>query len=214
MALTGFDPTIVNTSVSGVVSAYNNLCTALNTEMQSKFFEGMADKWACKYAQDFFSNAKTKIDALINAANITFQSIVDSMNSAGSAWANDTGASFSPMSFTTNASTIDSSCIQENIAGVRGIDLQSADSTATSSLGTVVSNSDSALSEAKSAVASCGFIGGSQQQNLTTSLNTIQTNIHSVMDDLSTSFKADISQTVTQYGDTEGKVSSAFSGSN
>lgn len=212
MALTGFDPTVVGSSISGVVSAYNNLYAAINTEMQSKFFQGMSDKWACQYAQDFFAQAKTAIDALIKASNTTFESVVSSMNSAGQKWAAETGTTFTPTTFSTNASTIDSSCILENIGGVRGIDLQSADSTAQTSLSSILNNADTALSEAKNAVASCGFIGGSQQANITASLETIRNNAHSSIDALSNDMKTAISQTVTQYGDTEGKVSAAFAG--
>ena len=66
--LTGFNPGVVQTSISGVKSAYNNLIEQIGTRMQNEFINGMAEMWACDEAVDFFNNVvKDNIDRLIPA---------------------------------------------------------------------------------------------------------------------------------------------------
>ena len=55
MALTGFDPSVVNSSINAVKSSYDSLIRALGDDMQNQFIGGMADKWACNQAQTFFN---------------------------------------------------------------------------------------------------------------------------------------------------------------
>ena len=172
----------------------------------------MADKWACEYAQDFFDGVKTLVSSVIGEANTIFSSVVNAMNKAGSAWQTETGSEFNTVAFSPSSPTLDASCIQENIAGVKGIDLQTAETTANTSLGSIESNVDSALSEAVTAVSSSGFIGESQQENLSASLEEIRTNVHSAIEELTSLFKTSITQTVASYGDTAGKVATAFAG--
>lgn len=211
MALTGFDPEIVSRSINAVKSAYDELIKALGDDMQREFVGGMSDKWACKNAQEFFRDAfKPAIDGLIDTSNKIFQSVADSMNDAGRAWATQTNTSYSPVSFSTIPKKIDISIIQENIGGVRGIDLANANTVA-SKLSTISSSASSALSRAQQAVQDCGFLGGSQASNLIASLNTIKSKIDKATEDISTESKNAISKTVQTYSDTEGKVSQAFS---
>lgn len=95
--------------------------------MQNQFVGGMADKWACRNAQSFFNDAfKPSVDSLISSSNQIFESIVSAMNAAGQAWAEQTDANYSPVSFSAINKTMDTSVIQENIGGVRGIDLDTA----------------------------------------------------------------------------------------
>ena len=54
MAMTGFNPDEVNSSINSVKSAYEALIRALGDDMQNQFVGGMADKWACRNAQSFF----------------------------------------------------------------------------------------------------------------------------------------------------------------
>ena len=83
MALTGFNPDEVTSSINSVKQAYEELIKALGDDMQREFVGGMADKWACKQAQDFFGSAfKPAIDSLISSSNTIFQSVADAMNSA------------------------------------------------------------------------------------------------------------------------------------
>lgn len=211
--MTGYDPSVVNESINGVAAAYTSLYDAINTKMQTAFFQGMADKWACTQAQKFFQSVKEVMDQIINKSNTIFQSVVDSMNSAGNAWAQQTESEYTPVSIETQASTLDAGCIQENINGVRGIDVHSASSTANSALNASSEAAISALNSAVSAVASSGFVGGQQQANLTESLNTIKSNINSALSDIVGELNNAVSETVAQYGDTEGRVSQAFAGS-
>ena len=64
MAMTGFNPDEVNSSINSVKSAYEALIRALGDDMQNQFVGGMADKWACRNAQSFFNDAfKPSVDS-------------------------------------------------------------------------------------------------------------------------------------------------------
>ena len=152
MALTGFNPDVVNSSINSVKAAYENLIHALGDDMQNRFVNGMADKWACNQAQTFFNNSfKPAIDNLIMSSNSIFESVVASMNSAGQAWAMQTDSSYSPQSFSAITKTMDTSVIRENIGGVRGIDLSSA-TTVANQLTSIADSAKSALTSAQQAV--------------------------------------------------------------
>ena len=70
MALSGFNPDEVNSSISSVKSAYESLTAAIISRMQNEFVNGMADKWACNNAQSFFNDQfKPVVDSLINDSN-------------------------------------------------------------------------------------------------------------------------------------------------
>ena len=209
-SMTGFDPEIVSQSIGKVISAYEELIGVLGDKMQSDFVGGMQDKWACTQAQKFFTNSfKPAIDSIITSSNSTFESVVASMNSAGQAWAARTESSYSPVSFTPTAKTIDAGVILENIGGVRGIDKANAENVANKLPG-LASDAESALSNAQSAVQNSGFIGGSQQANLVESLGQIKTKIDEVVTNVTTETKTAIQSTIEAYGDTEGKISEAF----
>ena len=210
MAMTGFDPEVVNQAIANVKNAYESLINVLGDKMQNEFVGGMQDKWACNQAQKFFSEAfKPAIDSIIQSSNSTFESVVSSMNSAGQSWANQTESSYSPQSFSPISKTIDSSVIMENIGGVRGIDKEAAQSVA-SKLPTLASLASEALTNAQTAVQNSGFIGGSQQANLVNSLGQIKTKINEIVSNITNETKNAIAQTVETYGDLEGKVSEAF----
>ena len=212
MALTGFDPEVVSTSINKVISAYNELLTQIGDKMQSDFVDGMADKWACKQAQTFFTSAfKPTVDELIRGVNETFQSVVDAMNSAASAWAQSTDSTYSPVSFSVRQITMNTDGIMENINGVRGIDFQLS-SSVSAKLPIINSNAKEALNKAKSAVQGCGFIGGNQEAYLLQSLETIKTNIDNATTTITDQSKKAIDDTLSSYTDVEGKISEAFSG--
>ena len=212
MALTGFDPEVVSTSINKVISAYNELLTQIGDKMQSDFVDGMADKWACKQAQTFFTSAfKPTVDELIRGVNETFKSVVDAMNSAASAWAQSTDSTYSPVSFSVRQITMNTDGIMENINGVRGIDFQLS-SSVSAKLPIINSNAKEALNKAKSAVQGCGFIGGNQEAYLLQSLETIKTNIDNATTTITDQSKKAIDDTLSSYTDVEGKISEAFSG--
>ena len=212
MALTGFDPQLVSSSINKVINAYNELINQIGDKMQSDFVNGMADKWACKQAQTFFNSGfKPTVDELIRGTNVTFGSVVDAMNSAATAWAQSTDSSYSPVSFSVRNVTMNTDNIMENINGVRGIDFQLA-SSVSAKLPVINSNAKEALNSAKTAVQGCGFIGGNQEEYLLQSLESIKTNIDNATTTITDQSKKAIDDTLATYTDVEGKVSQAFQG--
>lgn len=210
MALTGFDPDLVNGSINAVKRAYENLIKALGDDMQNQFIGGMSDKWACNQAQKFFNEAfKPAIDSLINNSNQIFESVVNAMNSAGQAWAQQTESSYSPQQFSMISKSMDTSSVMENIGGVRGIDFAAA-STVASKLPTIAESAKQALTSAQQAVQNCGFIGGNQASNLINSLGIIKNKIDQATQEITSQTKSAIDSTIETYTDTEGKVSEAF----
>ena len=213
MALTGFNPQQVSNSINGVITAYNKLMNEIGSNMQTKFVNGMQDKWACSQAQTFFTqDFKPVVDSLILGADETFESVVDSMNSAAQSWAQSTNyTQYNNVVFERRNIKMSVDCIQENINSVRGIDLVDA-KTVANELPKISSAAKEALSDAVTAVSNCGFIGGDQQSYLTSSLNTIKTNIDRATETITTQVKTAIENTVSTYSDVEGKVSQAFNG--
>lgn len=211
MALTGFDPSVVSTSINGVITAYNGLVNAFGTQMQTKIVDGMSDKWACNQAIDAFTEVKSEVDRLMENIDRVFESIVASMNSAARSWATSTRSDYSDVSLNPYNQKLNIGNIMENIGGVRGIDLQNSNSVI-AYLTTITQNSDENLDSAKKAVAASGFVGGDMQSQIDSSLATIRNNIHNAVDSIDTSLKSYMEQTVAEYGDLEGKVSQAFAG--
>lgn len=210
MALTGFDPAVVQQSINGIKNAYTALMQALGSDMQTNFVNGMATSWACTESQKFFNEAlKPAVDGLITSSDTVFVSVVEAMNSAAQGWASRTQTEYSPVTFTPQNYRIDVSGIQENIGGVRGIDAASAN-TAAAKLPTIASSASAALSSAKTAVANCGFLGGDQAANLQASLATIESKINEATTELTGQVKTAIDTSVTNYGDLAGQVAAAF----
>ena len=203
MALTGFDPDLVNRSINAVTDAYSNLIKALGDDMQTKFIGGMSDKWACKEAQTFFNSSfKPAIDSLIVGSNRTFQSVADTMNAAANEWARLTGAAYTPKQFTVTEKSMYTSSI-----------LVAAKEVATQ-LPQIAESAKSALTAAQQAVQNCGFVGGNQEANLIQSLTQIKTNIDNATQEISTQTKEAINQTADAYQTIEGEISRAFAGQN
>lgn len=210
MAMTGFDPALVSGSIIKVKDAYNDLVAALGTEMQINFVDPMTNYWACPDAQTFFvRNFKPAIDDLLQQSHVIFESVVNSMNSAGQAWARQTGATWSIKSFGGALKTIDVSNIKENINGVRGVDEEQANSTA-ERLNTIASNAEAALTKASLAVQNCGFIGRDQEQRLLNSLGTIKNKVNDSSAKLTSATKTAINDTVSAYGTLAVNVEQAF----
>ncbi len=210
--LKGFNPTEVTTSINAIQKAYNNLYAAIGTKMQNEFINGMQDKWACNDAQTFFSKVKTSMDQIITNSNITFQSVADAMNSGARNWANQTGSSWSNVSFSVNDTKMNVSNIQENINGIRGVDPEAT--TVANKLPLIANEAENALTEARNAVNNCGFIGGNSATNLQSSLTTIKNNINEIFSTLSNDCKTAITNTADNYTNLETSVAAAFAGKN
>ncbi len=210
--MTGFDPALVSNSINSVNNSYNELMRALVNDTQNKFVNPMAMYWACNSAQKFFNDAfLSAMTELTNGVNVTFESVVTTMNEAANAWAQQTETSYSPISFSANPSKIDVSGVQENINGIRGVDKANATSTV-AVLSTIEASVDSALDSAKQAVANCGFVGDAQAESLISSLEKIRTNISTATKELTSAVNSAIENTVSAYGDLAGKISEAFTG--
>lgn len=210
MAMTGFNPEIVNASIKNVQSAYEELMSVLGDQMQRDFVDGMQDKWACKEAQEFFTNSfKPTIESIIKSSTATFESVVTSMGSAGRAWAEDTKTSYNPPAFSADNKQIDASVIQENVGGIRGIDKDSAATVAAKLPGLATSAKD-ALDNAKKAVQNSGFVGGTQEESLINSLEQIKTKITNVVDEVTEKIEEVIENTISEYGDTGTRIAEAF----
>ena len=210
MAMTGFNPDQVTSSMNNVEKAYSDLIKALGTDVQSNFINAMANAWACNQAQSFFTdNFKPAIDELLNSAFNTFKSVIESMNSAASGWAQQTESSWSTKSFGGELRKVDVSSIKENLNGVRGVDESQANNIA-SKLASIAQAAISALSAAQSAVNNCGFVGRDQAQTLISSLGTIKTNISNATEQLTNATKTAVNNTVEAYGTLATNVESAF----
>lgn len=211
MALTGFDPAVVYAAISKVQQSYNELTEAIDRHTKT-FVEGMSTRWACNYAQSFFNDSFAPIVKELYRTNTAiYESVVNSMNSAGQAWANNTNSAYNQSSFSAMPDTVDVSMIQENINGVRGIDLQEASNVA-GKLSLLAEDAMKALGGARSAVNESGFFEGNMQSELCGSLDRIQKNISDALNRIINDTKTAIDKTVETYKTTEGEVSRAFAG--
>ena len=210
MALTGFDPDLVSSSIKAVQAAREELIIAIADEMQNKFVNGMQDKWACNQAIKFFESFKNTMDSLILQSINTFESVIQSMDSAAKAWAMQTDSVWPGVQFPIIDKKIDVSMIKENIAGVRGVDPEAK--AVSSNLTTIATSANIALSNAQSAVQTCGFIGGGSAEQLISSLGKIKTSIDEAVTQISEACKAAIESTTQEYTNLEVKVSDAFAG--
>ena len=213
MNLSGFDPSQVSNSITAVNSAYNGLIQALKVRTQNEFVNEMASRWACPQAIEFFANSfKPAIDQLIANVNICFSSVVSAMNGSAQVWASKTGASYGGVAFQEISGGIDVSNIRENINGVRGIDVASSNPVV-AKLNAISSDCTNALNRAKAAVNESGFVGGTQAQNLIDSLNLISNKVSTAISTLSQQTVQAINNTINEYADAAGQVTSAFNSS-
>lgn len=209
---TGFNPSAVENSIRGVISSYNELISLLGNDVQNKVINEMQSVWACKEAQNFFEAFAENVNALIKNANDSFEFVVTSMNEAGYEWAVSTGdaSSFRRVSFSPSSTTVSAAGIQENIGGVRGINVGMATSIANLLPG-IASSVGSAVDQARNSVSNCGFIGSSMESSLQSTLDRVKSSIRENIEVLTDDCKQKINSTVSSYGDLQGKVSSSFS---
>lgn len=216
MALTGFNPEAVNSSVTAVNTAYNELMNTLYTGVQKNFVEAMADKWAAPQAVNAMAEIVNVMNGLCysggDSINTIFESVVSSMNSAATAWADQTGAGYNAVAYNEFGQRFDSGSIQEKGPNnVIGIDLEAAQQVA-ATLPAVADSVVSALNSAKNAVSASGFIGADQQQALDSSLEEIKGNVSTAFNTIAETAKKAIDSTVAEYGNTGGRVAQAFAG--
>lgn len=213
MSLTsGFNQNDIHSALTSLEGAYDSLHSAVNTYVQKGFVEGMSTCWACPLAKRFFGeHFKPAFDELIKKINTNFTAINSGINSAGTYWATMNESSYTPKSLTVNTNMIGIDSIVDSIEGTQGIDKDLATSNL-SKLTNFKTAADNALDAAIKAVANSGFLGGDQQSSLTNLLTTNKNIISEIVADLTAEAEKAINETVSSYGDTEGKISSAFNG--
>ncbi|HIS38946.1 MAG TPA: hypothetical protein IAB45_05495 [Candidatus Onthousia faecavium] len=211
MAMTGFNPELVNSTINRVSQSYENLNNVLVDSMQNKIINGLSDKWACNVAVEFFNNFTQVYNQFLNETDNTFDSIYNSISSAGQAWANSTETSYVPPRFSTFHKKVNSSCIQENIGGVRGIDREQANSVA-AILPVLASSASTICASLEAAVQNSGFLGDGQEESLVAKIKSISSNLNKIVEDVNTQFRSAVDNTVSAYGDLAGEVSRAFAG--
>ena len=207
-----FNSEQVKASIEGIIKAYNNLHYELNDNIQHGFIDKMADLWACGDSQQFFTAMKEDVDLIISKINLTFESIVNSMNSAATVWAEASNVNYDKVVFNLLPSTINISKILPSFPdGSVGI-TQNAPTEANSALDLIKTGVSNALVEAKGAVENCGFSGGMQSENLQGSLNEIEKSINNIMERLTVNLSKYIASTAEKIGYVASSSSSAFSG--
>ena len=77
MAMTGFNPELVNSTINRVSQSYENLNNVLVDSMQNKIINGLSDKWACNVAVEFFNNFTQVYNQFLNETDNTFDSILN-----------------------------------------------------------------------------------------------------------------------------------------
>ena len=204
MAMTGYNPQEVATSINNAITAYKAYNSAMNTGMQIQFVKPMENIWACEQAQRVFEIYKGSMDELYNEFNKFFASLVSTMNEGGRDWAQSTESSYNNINYDVIPNAADVSGIKLDIAGVKGIDLAQANQTATC-LPRLAQEATTALNNLSTAVNTCGFIGSNQQETLTASINEIRTKTQEWVSDLNRLFRENVNNTVENYGDTAQK---------
>lgn len=211
MAMTsGFNPVQVNSSISAVMTAHAGLMSCLATKMQTNFVNEMGREWACNKAIDFFAGFKTAEDGLIQKADSTFQSVVDTMNQAAQNWAAGTDTTYVKKPFRNFSKRITvEGVIKENINNERGIDEPAAKATV-NKLAPLALQADINLQKAVSAVQNCGFLDSTEATNLVASLGEIKEKIKESFDEINGKVKDGIDATLTEYGSIESTNAETF----
>ncbi|MBQ9011194.1 MAG: hypothetical protein IJ093_00910 [Bacilli bacterium] len=209
----GFNPDVVNAAITKINEAYTAIATAIGSETQNQFVQYVSENWAAPQAQKYFAKVDEAFNSLKASIDTIFQSVADSMNSAGSIWSGVTGRPFNRVSYTKSSEKIDVSIIKESINGVSGITTDCG-STAKSRLSTIMNKIDSELGKAAAAVSSpdvSGFTQGASG-SLAASLKQIQSNVSSTSNDLTTGLGNATQSTVETYQEAESKIAQAFAG--
>ncbi len=210
MGLTGFNENTINECLRGVTQAYSNLNAALRGETQKSFVNEMPKYWASPDAVKFFGEFKTNFDALIDETNTVYDSIYNSITSAGQYWAQATGLGmwYPSVTFTKIERKIDITCITDKFSdGNRGVYEDEAQDHATV-LEDVLANINTQLQATYEAAENSGFLGQGQQEQLRTTLEALKNKMKDVFGGQVTAVKGAIKDTVTAYQNISSDVKS------
>lgn len=216
MAFThGFNAEVVSACARNVNNSYAHLRRGLGDTMQNSFIAPMANEWAAKNAQDYFRDrVKPTVDDLVKNVSNIFNSVVSTIDQEGRNWANSSGdgAVYAPVAFEEQSNTIDTSVIQENIGGERGVNIPAAPNVCNSGLAAVMSEVEGALSELVSAASNSGFSNTNVQSALDGSANSIRNNVQNAIESMKQSITSYIDATSSEYGDLAAGSASRLSG--
>ena len=209
---TGFEPDKIVNKLNQIQNAYESLLQALHGKTQNEFINQMAEEWACREAQEFFTGTfKPTMDQQLKGSYDTFQNVVEVLNQEAQRWATLNKADWSTVSFNGELKDVTVDNIQENIGGIRGIREQAANETA-EVLPKIEADVNSAVADAESAVHDCGFLdpSGNMESSLINSLNAIKNDFEEAMSQIREAFKSYVNKTVENYAETSRTTSDLF----
>jgi len=203
--------TEISRALKDIKSVYENLYNILSIDVQRNFVDELANMWACNYAVEFFNNVfKPSFDKLLDNVNAAFANIVESIVSAGVAWAETNGGTFADQGLTLKTNKIDVSGIRENINGVRGINVNAQ--TIANRLSTISSRAETELTNIINAAETSGFYGSSMPENLVSSLTQIKNEMADVIATLNNDVQQYVNKTAEEYRELATSTAKAFSG--
>ena len=168
MAFYGVNPSNLENAITNVNSAYADLYTAiLNTS--STYMSGLAACWGNKNGKDFGEDLERTINQFLKNVTKVFDSVNDSMNSAGKIWNRNNGdGSFSPVGFNSKNGDIQNTIRTAMPNGDEGLDEA------------IASKVSEAVVAAKQAVSNTGFLGGGQEAALQNSISSIASQVDEI----------------------------------
>lgn len=203
MALTGFNPGVVDSTLNNLHTSYEHLMFIISDEVQSKFIGGMSDKWAGNEAMNYFKNYfEPNNTQLISLTNKNFTDLYNRIVSAAERWAQRTMTQYSHSRFQPMSKKVDVSVILENINGVRGIDMQASPSVL-ATLKAIGEEAKSKLENAKNILSSGQeFLdnNGEQTSSLIELITLIKNAVQKFTEEVINEADNAISKTIEAYG--------------
>lgn len=180
MAFYGVNPSNLENAITNVNSAYADLYTAiLNTS--STYMSGLAACWGNKNGKDFGEDLERTINQFLKNVTKVFDSVNDSMNSAGKIWNRNNGdGSFSPVGFNSKNGDIQNTIRTAMPNGDEGLDEAIVNSETETYMNDLASKVSEAVVAAKQAVSNTGFLGGGQEAALQNSISSIASQVDEI----------------------------------
>lgn len=199
---TGYNYEVVKSALEKLQAAYVELHTHICTNFQNDFMTPLGDCMASETGHDMFGKVILNQMGLNKSVNNTFKSILETVTTSANNWARQTGGTLVTNPFAEQAYTDLANTVQTNINGDRGANTAKVRALVPK-LSLMKSNASIAISNAKSAVNSSGFIGAGEQGAIVASLNTIGGQIAEQVDKIATDTNTALDDTISQYGEIE-----------
>lgn len=213
MAITGFDPGQVTTSIKRINEAYRTILIALTDTNYNSFVNPMGAIWGSRQAVEFFRTYQSIINEMNGDITKIYLSVINAMNGAASNLAAIAGSSWGIHELEVITKPIDVSCVKETLSnGTIGIDLEKATGLLPE-LDQILQAVNMGLEDTIIAVKNCsGFVGGSMEADLLKALERIGENIRNAFNTIKTEVNQAINDTVATYNQTATNISSSFNG--